>query len=128
LDVVCTDEDGPADEDGRDHIPVFLGNVVEKVQVVTKGCTGEILKAVPMNLQGSAGGCQLVKIGGDFPALATGLREEDGDRDRSSRGIVRDSGGLRGAARKKEGEAEHRNKHNADPSHNLPPPGIVRFA
>ncbi|MGB9666178.1 MAG: hypothetical protein ACPL2N_02555 [Candidatus Cryosericum sp.] len=120
MDVVCTDEDSPADENNRDHIPVFLRNVVEEVQVVAKGCAGEIPKAVPMDLNGDARGSQLVKIDSNLPALATDFRKEDGDRDRSSRGIVRDSGGLLGTARKKEGEADHCNKYDTGPSHGQP--------
>ncbi|HEX7608533.1 MAG TPA: hypothetical protein VF370_04345, partial [Candidatus Cryosericum sp.] len=46
----------PADEDGRDHIPVFLGNVVEEIKAVTQRGIGEIFEAISMNLQASAGG------------------------------------------------------------------------
>jgi hypothetical protein len=125
--LVCTDEGGPADEDGRDHIPVFLRNTIEKIQAVTQGSAGEVFKAVPVDINGNTGGNQLIKIGGNLAALATGFREEDGDRDRS-RGIVRDSGGLRGAAREKEGETKHCTKYNTDPSHGQPPREIVWFA
>lgn len=126
--LVCTGKGGPADEDRGDHIPIFFGHLVEKIKTMAQGGTGEVLKAVPMNLKGSAGGSQLVKIGRHLPALPTGFREEDGDRDRSSRDIVRDSSGLRGAARKKEGEAEHCSKYNTGPSHGQPSHETVLFA
>jgi hypothetical protein len=122
--LVCTDKHRPADEDGRDHIPVFLGNVVEEIKAVTQRGIGEIFEAISMNLQGSAGGSQLVQINSNFPTFATGIGKEDGDGDRS-RGIVRDSGGLRGAAKGKEDEAEYCNKHIANPSHGQPPCEIV---
>lgn len=125
--LVCTDEGGPADEDGRDHIPVFLRNTIEKIQAVTQGSAGEVFKAVPVDINGNTGGNQLIKIGGNLAALATGFREEDGDRDRSSRGIVRDSGGLRGTAWKKEDEAEHCNKYNTDLSHPVKPSGSPKW-
>jgi len=95
---------------------------------VTQRGIGEIFEAISMNLQASAGGSQLVQINSNLPALATGIGKEDGDRDRSSRGIVRDFGGLRGAARKKEGEAEHCNKHNTGPSHGQPSRETIWFA
>ncbi|HZL83281.1 MAG TPA: hypothetical protein VFB98_07360 [Candidatus Deferrimicrobium sp.] len=71
-----------------DHVPVFLRNVVEEIQAVAKGCAGEILKAVPMNLKRSAGSSQLVKIGSNLPALPTGFRreEEDGNAFRGGNG------------------------------------------
>jgi len=120
--LVCTDKDRPADEDGGDHIPVFLRNVVEKIEAVTKGCVGAIFKTVPMNIKGSAGGSQLVKIVGNLTALPTGLGEEDGDGDRSGGRARHYSGGFRSTAKGKEDEAEHCNKHNTDPSHGRPSP------
>jgi hypothetical protein len=127
LNDVPADQSRPANEDRRYEIPLFFRHTARKVQDMTKLSTGHVVGAETPNIYPDARGDQPVKPAGDFSTLPTGLGEEDGDRDRN-RGIVRDSGGLRGAATKKEGEAEHRNKHNADPSHNLPPPGIVRFA
>ena len=113
--LVCTDEGGPADEDGRDHIPVFLRNTIEKIQAVTQGSAGEVFKAVPVDINGNTGGNQLIKIGGNLAALATSVRgkEKDGNAFRGGNKWLRF---LRSTTRKQDQKTEHYHKACSDMS------------
>ena len=115
LDVVCADEDGPADEDSGDHVPVFLRNAIEKIQAVTQGSAGEVFKAVPMDINRNTGGNQLIQIGGNLAALATSVRgkEKDGNAFRGGNKWLRF---LRSTTRKQDQKTEHYHKACSDMS------------
>jgi len=85
-DGINTNKNSPADENSRDHVPILLGDLVEEIETMAKGCAGDILEAVPMDLKGNTGSGQLIKIGSNLPALPTGFRGKEENRNAFRKG------------------------------------------